>query len=74
MGPSCLHTDSDGNMYVLDLGEIPIVILSPDGKLISKIGDFGEGKGQFCILPVFWLKSNEDTFMCWTTQKHYFEL
>jgi DNA-binding beta-propeller fold protein YncE len=63
MGPSCLHTDNDGNMYVLDLGEIPIVILSPDGKLISKIGEFGEGKGQFLYPTGILAKSNEDIYV-----------
>jgi len=63
MGPSCLHTDAEGNLYVLDLGEIPIVILSPDGELVSKIGEFGETKGQFLYPTGILAKTNEDIYV-----------
>lgn len=46
-GPSGMHIDKEGNLYILDLGEVPVVVLSPDGKLISKIGDFGNQPGNF---------------------------
>lgn len=50
-GPSSMHIDSEGNMYILDLGEVPVVQLGPDGKLLSKIGDFGNENGKF-IYPI----------------------
>ena len=46
-GPSCLHIDKSNNLYVLDLGEVPIVQLDEKGQLISKIGTFGSERGQF---------------------------
>jgi len=46
-GPSNLFIDSKGNLLVLDMGEVPIAILAPDGQLLSKIGEFGNEKGQF---------------------------
>jgi len=46
-GPSSLFVDDSGNLLILDLGDVPIVMLSPDGQLISKIGTFGNEKGQF---------------------------
>lgn len=58
-GPSSLHIDNDGNMYVLDLGEVPVVQLAPDGKLISKIGDFGNDSGKF-IYPVGVVAKSQD--------------
>jgi len=47
IGPACVHLDNDDNLYILDLGEVPVVQLSPEGALISKIGAFGSDKGQF---------------------------
>lgn len=46
-GPSNIFIDSRDNILVLDMGEVPIAILSPDGQLQSKIGEFGNEKGQF---------------------------
>lgn len=46
-GPSGLFVDGQGNFLVLDLGEVPVVMLDNQGKLTSKIGNFGSEKGQF---------------------------
>jgi DNA-binding beta-propeller fold protein YncE len=46
-GPSSIFLDEAGNMYLLDLGEVPVVMLSPKGELISKVGSFGNERGQF---------------------------
>jgi DNA-binding beta-propeller fold protein YncE len=63
IGPSCIHTDNDGNIYVLDLGEIPIVILDPDGNLISKIGEFGDAMGQFLYPTGIIAKTSDDIYI-----------
>lgn len=46
-GPSSIFVDSARNMYLLDLGEVPVVMLSGAGELISKVGTFGSENGQF---------------------------
>jgi len=46
-GPSGVCVDSNGNLYLLDLGEVPVVTLDAQGGLISKIGNFGKEPGQF---------------------------
>ena len=59
-GPSAVHVDDKDNMYVLDLGEVPVVVLSPKGELISKIGDFGNEKGKFLYPRGIIAKSDEE--------------
>ena len=46
-GPSSIFIDDAGYIYILDLGEVPVVVLAPDGKLISQIGSFGNQEGNF---------------------------
>ncbi|GAB4276047.1 MAG: hypothetical protein Kow0029_17680 [Candidatus Rifleibacteriota bacterium] len=62
-GPSGMHVDTDGNLYVLDLGEVPVALLSPEGKFISKIGDFGNEKGKFIYPTGVVAKSSEEIFV-----------
>ena len=62
-GPSGMHIDKDGNLYVLDLGEVPVVILSPTGKFISKIGDFGNQPGSFLYPTGVIAKSAEEIYV-----------
>lgn len=62
-GPSGMHIDNLGNLYLLDLGEVPVVILSPDGQLISKIGDFGNQKGRFLFPTGVVAKSADEIYV-----------
>lgn len=62
-GPSGMHIDNNGNLYILDLGEVPIVLLSPEGKMISKIGDFGNEKGRFIYPTGVIAKSSDEIFV-----------
>lgn len=62
-GPSGLTLDEDGNLYVLDLGEVPVVVLTPDGKLISQIGSFGNQEGSFLYPTGVIAKSKDDVFV-----------
>jgi DNA-binding beta-propeller fold protein YncE len=62
-GPSGMHIDKDGNLYILDLGEVPVVILAPDGTLISKVGDFGNHTGQFLYPTGVIAKSPEEIYV-----------
>lgn len=62
-GPSSMHVDKHGNLYILDLGEVPVVILAPDGQLISKIGDFGNQQGRFLFPTGVIAKSPEEIYV-----------
>lgn len=62
-GPSGLHIDEDGNLYVLDLGEVPVVVLNPKGDLISQIGNFGNQVGDFLYPTGVVAKSNSDIYV-----------
>jgi DNA-binding beta-propeller fold protein YncE len=62
-GPSGLHVDDQGNIYVLDLGEVPVVVLDKEGKLISKIGDFGNETGHFIYPTGVIAKSADEIFV-----------
>ena len=62
-GPSGLHIDDLGNLYVLDLGEVPVVILSPDGKLISQVGTFGNHEGNFLYPTGVIAKTRDDVYV-----------
>jgi DNA-binding beta-propeller fold protein YncE len=62
-GPSGIHVDDDGNLYILDLGEVPVVVLSKEGELISKIGDFGNEEGRFVYPTGVIAKSSEEIFV-----------
>jgi len=62
-GPSGIHIDKEGNLYILDLGEVPVVILSPDGKLISKVGNFGNQSGQFLYPTGVIAKNPEEIYV-----------
>ncbi|PKL47824.1 MAG: hypothetical protein CVV42_11830 [Candidatus Riflebacteria bacterium HGW-Riflebacteria-2] len=62
-GPSGMHIDKSGNLYILDLGEVPVVILAPDGKLISKVGEFGNQSGQFLYPTGVIAKNPEEIYV-----------
>ncbi len=62
-GPSGIHIDDNGNLYVLDLGEVPVVILSPDGKLISQVGTFGNHEGNFLYPTGVIAKTRDDVYV-----------
>ena len=62
-GPSGMHLDSEGNMYILDLGEVPVVLLNKEGELISKIGDFGNEPGRFLYPTGVVAKSEDEIFV-----------
>lgn len=59
-GPSNIFVDSSENIFLLDLGEVPIVMLSSKGELISKIGSFGNEKGKFLYPRALVLKSDDN--------------
>lgn len=62
-GPSGLHIDDEGNMYVLDLGEVPVVIIDAQGKFVSQIGSFGNQEGSFLYPTGVIAKSKDDVYV-----------
>ncbi|HNV72712.1 MAG TPA: NHL repeat-containing protein, partial [Candidatus Ozemobacteraceae bacterium] len=57
-GPRGVGVDDKENYYILDLGEVPISMLTKEGALISRIGVFGKEPGQF-LYPRTILARNE---------------
>ena len=62
-GPSGLFIDEYGNLYVLDLGEVPVVVLSSTGEVISQIGAFGNHEGNFLYPTGVVAKSQNQVFV-----------
>lgn len=46
-GPGNAALDAQSNMYVIDLGNIKVVKISPEGKVLMSWGSYGSGQGQF---------------------------
>lgn len=50
--PTGLALDSQGNLYVFDVGNARVLMYSSDGKLLTHWGSQGSGDGQFgLVLP-----------------------
>ncbi|MCU0243394.1 MAG: 6-bladed beta-propeller [Acidobacteria bacterium] len=47
--PQYLDVDAQGNLYVLDWGDVDIKVFAPDGRLLRKFGKQGQGPGEFDI-------------------------
>ncbi|MBI3039573.1 NHL repeat-containing protein [bacterium] len=62
-GPSNVSVDSKGNIFVVDLGDVPVVMYSPDGKFVSKIGNLGEERGHFVYPKGVVVAQNSDVFV-----------
>ncbi len=45
--PQYLDVDSDGNIYIMDRGDIDIKVFTPEGRFIRTIGGKGQGPGEF---------------------------
>lgn len=62
-GPSSVFIDNIGYVFALDVGDVPLALLDPEGKLFSKIGGFGEGPGQFMYPRSLVALENGDVFV-----------
>jgi tripartite motif-containing protein 71 len=45
--PEGVSVDREGNLWVADYGRDRVVKLSPDGRLLSSLGNHGSGPGEF---------------------------
>jgi hypothetical protein len=51
--PQFLDVDAQGNIYVLDWGDVDFKVFAPDGRLLRKFGKKGQGPGEFDIPAYF---------------------
>lgn len=52
--PQNLGVDAQGNIYVLDWGDVDFKVFGPDGRLVRRFGKEGQGPGEFGI-PAFFV-------------------
>ena len=45
--PQYLDVDAQGNIFVLDWGDVDFKVFAPDGRLLRKFGKKGQGPGDF---------------------------
>lgn len=61
--PQYLDVDPDGNIYVMDWGDVDIKVFSPEGRLIRTIGGRGQGPGEFDIPASFKISHDNKIFL-----------
>jgi hypothetical protein len=57
--PQDLKVDSQGNIYVLDWGDVDIKVFAPDGRRLRTVGRKGQGPGEFDT-PAYFVLSDDD--------------
>jgi hypothetical protein len=61
--PLFLDVDAQGNIYVLDWGDVDFKVFAPDGRLLRKFGKKGQGPGDFDIPAYFALAADGRIFL-----------
>ena len=61
--PQFLDVDAQGNIYVLDWGDVEFKVFAPDGRLLRKFGKKGQGPGEFDIPAFFVLGADGRIFL-----------
>ena len=61
--PQSLDVDAEGNIYVLDWGDVEFKVFAPDGRLLRKFGKKGQGPGEFDIPAFFVLGADGRIFL-----------
>ena len=61
--PQFLDVDAQGNIYVLDWGDVDFKVFAPDGRLLRKFGKKGQGPGDFDIPAYFALAADGRIFL-----------
>jgi hypothetical protein len=61
--PQYLDVDAQGNIYVLDWGDIDFKVFAPNGRLLRKFGQQGQGPGEFSIPAFFDLSADGRIFV-----------
>ncbi|MFO7734178.1 MAG: 6-bladed beta-propeller [Candidatus Aminicenantes bacterium] len=61
--PQSLQVDADGNIYVLDWGDVDIKVFAPDGRRLRTVGRKGQGPGEFDTPADFALSADGRIFL-----------
>lgn len=61
--PLYLDVDSDGNIYVMDWGDVDIKVFTPEGKFARTIGRKGQGPGEFETPASFKISKDNNIFL-----------
>jgi len=61
--PLFLDVDAQGNIYVLDWGDVNFKVFAPDGRHLRTFGKRGQGPGEFDIPAYFALSSDGRIFL-----------
>ncbi len=61
--PLDLRVDAQGNMYVLDWGDVDFKVFAPDGRLLRRFGKKGQGPGEFDTPAFFELGADGRIFL-----------
>jgi hypothetical protein len=61
--PFDLKVDGQGNIFVLDWGDVQFKVFAPDGRLLRAFGKEGQGPGDFAIPAYFELAADGRIFL-----------
>jgi hypothetical protein len=61
--PFDLRVDAQGNLFVLDWGDVQFKVFAPDGRLLRTFGKEGQGPGEFAIPAYFELAADGRIFL-----------
>jgi hypothetical protein len=61
--PFDIKLDSQGNIYVMDWGDVDIKVFSPDGQQLRTIGKKGQGPGEFDVPASFVISADDKIFL-----------
>ncbi len=67
--PQDLKLDSDGNIYVMDWGDVDIKVFAPDGRLLRTVSKKGQGPGEIDV-PAFFVVSADDKIIILSSRQY----
>jgi hypothetical protein len=67
--PRDLKLDSNGNVYVMDWGDVNIKVFAPDGRLLRTVSKKGQGPGEIDV-PAFFVISPDDKIILLSSRQY----
>ncbi len=61
--PQFFDVDAQGNIFVMDWGDVDFKVFAPDGRFLRKFGKRGQGPGEFDIPAYFELADDGRIFL-----------